>query len=106
MSDGGGKTDLGKLTSNRGARALHRARAWTIPGEFDPQTIKPLEELPTRVQPAILPRLLAPEPGQTSDETWPAQAVGTVLESGKNVHGQGAATAPTKECDSVVPCTQ
>ena len=47
MSDGGEKTDLGKLTSAREARALHWALARTNPGEFAPQTIKALEELPT-----------------------------------------------------------
>ena len=99
MSDGDGKTDLGKLTSAREARALRRARARTIPGEFAPQMIKALEELPTRVQPAILPPLLALEPDQTSDNTLPIQAVGTVPESDKNVHGQSAVVAPTKECD-------
>ena len=99
MSDGGGKTDPGNLTSAHEARALCQAWARTIPGEFALQMIKALEELPTRVQPAILPPLLAPEPDQTSDNTLPVQAVGTVPESGKNVHDQSVAIVPTKECD-------
>ena len=96
MSDAGGKTDLGKLTSTREARALRRAQARTIPGEFTTQTIKALEELPTQVQPAILLPLLVPEPDQASDNTLPVQAVDTVPESGKNFHGQSAVIAPPR----------
>ena len=51
------------------------------------------------MQPGILPPLLAPEPNQTSDNTLPVQAVGSVPESGKNVHNQSAVIAPTKESD-------